>query len=459
MRLCPSSCIQHFDVTHTPVTQNSAETIIAEIIAVGSEMLTPFRQDTNSLFLTAELNTLGVSVAFKTIVGDSLSQLTDAIRIALRRAGLVLISGGLGPTEDDLTREALAAALDLPLLRSDALLDSLRRRFAARNIPMPPNNSKQADILDTAEILPNPNGSAVGQYVTATVDGQPRIAILLPGPPRELKPLFTAEALPRLRAALPAAHLARRVLRMAVIPESLVDSKAAPIYTAYPDVETTILAGSGEIQLHFACAKPTAAEAEARVDSLASRIRDLMGDDIFSASGSPSDTPSSSQGQSLPETVLALLDARHLTLATAESCTGGLLAERLTAVPGASRTILGGTVAYTPASKSALLDIPADLLAQEGAVSPAVARLMAENIRTRTGADLAIAITGIAGPSPALDPAADAAKPIGLVHLAIAGAAGTTTHELLLSGDRDLIRLFATQHALDLLRRRLLQPA
>ncbi len=418
--------------------------MIAEIIAVGSEMLTPFRQDTNSLFLTAQLNDLGVTVAFKTIVGDSLAQLTDTVRAALHRVDLVLISGGLGPTEDDLTREALAAALNLSLHRDEALLESLRQRFAARSIPMPPNNSKQADVLEGATILPNANGSAAGQYLTATVDSQPRIAILLPGPPRELKALFTTECLPRLRTALPPAFLARRILRMAVIPESLVDSRTAPTYTTFPDVETTILAGSGEIQLHFRCAKPTAAEAQARVDILADRIATLMGDDIFSA-----------DDHSLPETVLALLESRRLTLAIAESCTGGLLAERLTAIPGASRTFIGGIVPYTPAIKSALLGIAPDLLAREGAVTAPVACLMAEAIRDRTGASIGIGITGIAGPS-VPDTGPDAHKPIGLVHLAIADATRTTTHELHLSGDRDRIRLFATQHALDLLRRRLL---
>ena len=420
--------------------------MIAEIIAVGSEMLTPFRQDTNSLFLTAQLNDLGVPVAFKTIVGDSLDQLTDTIRIALRRAGLVLISGGLGPTEDDLTREALAAALNLPLLRSDDLLTSLRARFAARNIPMPSNNAKQADVLDGAAILPNANGSAAGQYLETQVDGQRRIAILLPGPPTELKALFTGECLPRLRAALPPAFLARRVLRMALIPESLVDSRTAPIYSTFPDIQTTILAGSGEIQLHFVATKPTLAEAQARVDELAARIEHEMGADIFS-----------STNQSLPEVVLNLLSARHLTLATAESCTGGLLAERLTAIPGASHAVLGGTVTYTSAAKTTLLAIPEELIRTQGAVSDAVARAMAEAIRRQTGASTAIAITGIAGPTPPLDPPIDANKPVGLIHIALTDAAGTTGAELHLIGDRDRIRLFATQHALDLLRRRLLQ--
>ena len=417
----------------------------AEIIAVGSEMLTPFRQDTNSLFLTSELNALGVAVAFKTIVGDSLDQLTGAIRIALRRADLVLISGGLGPTEDDLTREALAAALNLPLLRSDDLLTSLRARFAARNIPMPPNNAKQADVLDGAAILPNANGSAAGQYLEAEVDGRRRITILLPGPPIELKALFRDECLPRLRAALPPAFLARRVLRMALIPESVVDSRTAPIYITYPDIETTILAGSGEIQLHFVATKPTLAEAQARVDALASQIEHEMGPDIFSSSN-----------QSLPEVVLDLLSSRKLTLATAESCTGGLLAERLTQVPGFSATTLGGIVPYSNALKTTLLGIPEDLIRTQGAVSDAVARAMAESIRRQTGAGIGIAITGIAGPASPLDPPADTSKPVGLVHIALTDADGTTSKELSLFGDRDRIRLFATQHALDLLRRSLL---
>ena len=418
--------------------------MIAEIIAVGSEMLTPHRQDTNSLFLTEQLNDLGVSVAFKTIVGDSLEHLTSAARIALRRADIVLFSGGLGPTEDDLTREALAAALGLSIHRDDILLASLHQRFAARGMAMPPNNLKQADVLSTATVLPNRAGSAAGQFLTADVDGQERIAILLPGPPIELKTVFTEQCRPRLADLLPPASIARRLLRMALIPESQVDARTAPIYNTYTDVETTILAGSGEIQLHFVCAKPTLAEAQARVDELADRVQLEMGDDIFSA-----------HSESLPEIVHLQLGMRHLTLAVAESCTGGLLAQRLTAIPNSSSTFLGGAVVYTTELKTEFAGVPKHLMDTAGPVSQEVACALAEGIRARTGASFGLSVTGLAGPGGG-PPGPDEKKPIGLVYIGLAGDSGTEWKEVHIPGDRERVRLWATQHALELLRRKLL---
>jgi len=423
--------------------------MIAEIIAAGSEMLTPFRQDTNSLYLTQGLNDLGVQVAFKTIVGDNLSHLTSAARTAISRADIVLFSGGLGPTEDDLTREAAAAALNVGIHVDNAALAALYKRFAARQMVMPPNNVKQAHVLDGAIVLENKNGSAPGQYLDTTVPGTHsevvrKIVILLPGPPKELKPLFDTQVKPLLAASLPPRHLASRTLRMALIPESHVDARTAPIYKQYTDVETTILAGAAEIQLHFLCAKPTQAEAQRRVDELAGKIEAEMDDTIFS-----------SHGESLEEVVLLNLGLRSLTLATAESCTGGLLAQRLTAIPGSSRYFLGGAVVYSDALKTAFAGVPAALVAKKGPVSPEVAQSLAEGIRTRTGASLGISITGIAGPGPGA-PGPDANKPIGLVYIALADGHRTQVKELNLPGDRERIRFWASQHALELIRHRLL---
>jgi nicotinamide-nucleotide amidase len=418
--------------------------MIAEIIAAGSEMLTPHRQDTNSLYLTSELNDLGVAVAFKTIVGDNLQHLTGAASIALSRADIVIFSGGLGPTEDDLTREAAAFALGIPLVRRPELLDQLADRFAKRGIAMTPNNAKQADILDGAEVLPNANGSAPGQFLAASLDTHHRrIVILLPGPPRELKPLFETEVRPRLAAILPPRYIAKRLLRMALIPESQADARTAPIYQQYPDIETTILAANGEIQLHFQTAAPTLAEAQARVDELAEKIELEMDEAVFS-----------SHCESLEEVVLLMLGLRSLTLAAAESCTGGLLAQRLTAIPGSSRYFLGGAVVYSDALKTAFADVPPDVIATSGPVSAPVARALADGIRARTGASIAISITGIAGPGPGTGP--DAAKPIGLVYIALADDLGTQVKELHIMGDRDRIRWWATQHALELIRKSLL---
>jgi nicotinamide-nucleotide amidase len=413
--------------------------MIAEIIAAGSEMLTPYRQDTNSLFLTAQLNDLGVTVAFKTIVGDSLEHLTSAARIALSRADIVLFSGGLGPTEDDLTREAAASALGRPLHRDPALLTVLAKRFAARRMVMPENNLRQTDVIDGATILLNANGSAPGQYIDTAIDGHRKIVILLPGPPRELKAMFQAAVLPILAPTLPPRHLAKRQLRMALIPESQVDARTAPIYKQYPDIETTILAGHAEIQLHFLCAKDTLAEAQARIEELAERVEHEMGDAIFS-----------SGGESLEEIVLLHLGMRHFTLAVAESCTGGLLAERLTSIPNSSLIFAGGAVVYNQAMKTAFAGVPPSLFAAHGAVSPEVARALAEGIRARAQTSFGIAITGLAGPSGGTG--LDAEKPIGLVYIAVAMPTETQVREVHIPGDRDRIRLWATQHALEMLR-------
>jgi len=418
--------------------------MIAEIIAVGSEMLTPHRQDTNSLFITAGLNDLGVVVGFKTIVGDNPRHLIEAIHNALRRADILILSGGLGPTEDDLTRECVAEALDLDLLTDAATVLSLQARFKARRMEMPPNNLKQAQVLDGAEILPNLNGSAPGQWletVIRTADGltHRRLIILLPGPPKELKALFTDEVRPRLAEVLPPHFLARRVLRMALIPESTVDARTAPIYSRFKDVETTILAGHGEIQLHFLCAKPTQEEAEDRVDQVAELVEREMGDSIFS-----------SDGESLEEIVLLMLGLRGFSLAVAESCTGGLLAERITAIPNASRNFLGGAIVYSNDLKVSFCKVPAKLIQQKGAVSPEVARALAEGIRERSKASLGLSITGIAGPAIADGPDSD--KPVGLVYIGLADEEDTQVKQFMIPGDRDRVRLWATQYALEMLR-------
>jgi nicotinamide-nucleotide amidase len=416
--------------------------MLAEIIAIGSEMLTPHRQDTNSLYLTAGLNDLGVSVAFKTIVGDNRRHLISAILIALKRADVVLLSGGLGPTEDDLTRECVAEALHLSLHRDPQLLEVLRQRFAARNMAMPSNNIRQADVLTGATLLPNPNGSAPGQWIDTIHDGFRKLLILLPGPPKELKPIFDADCKPRLAAILPSNHLARRTLRMALIPESQVDARTAPIYQQFDDVETTILAGHAEIQLHFVSVKSTLREAEARVSAVVDLVAQEMGDDIFSFNG-----------ESIEQIVLLLLGVHNQTLSVAESCTGGWLGERLTAVPNSSRVFVGGAITYSDRSKSALADVPSFLIQQHGAVSEPVARALAEGIRRRTGSTLGLGITGIAGPATAHGP--DAEKPVGLVYIALSDGNHTQIKQISIAGDRERVRLWATQHALEMLRRHL----
>lgn len=412
----------------------------AEIIAVGSELLTPHRQDTNSLYLTEKLNELGVEVRFKCVVGDDREGLIAAAKLAMRRSEITIFMGGLGPTEDDLTREAVAEALGLKLTRDAEMVAKLEERFAKRGLKMSPNNLKQADILSSAAVLPNTMGTAPGQWISGKYDGRERILLLLPGPPYELKALFDAECIPRLRAKIPPQRIASRVLKVAMMPESQVDAQVAPIYKAYTDVETTILAGAGEIQLHFRCRKESQAEAEARVEDLVGKIEDELGDAIFSR-----------KGETIEQIVSYLLQMRGMTLAVAESCTGGLLAERITSLSGSSRYFLGGAVVYSNELKTQFANVPKALIDKHGAVSREVAAAMAEGIRKRCLSSYGLAITGVAGPTGGTEQ-----KPVGLVYIALAGDEGTQVVERNFPGDRKRIRTFATVQALEMIRRALL---
>jgi nicotinamide-nucleotide amidase len=422
--------------------EQEAAPMKSEIIAVGSEMLTPFRQDTNSLYLTEKLNELGVTVTFKTIVGDRRKDLLNAIHSALGRTDIVVLMGGLGPTEDDLTREAVAEALSLTLRRDASQVSALAARAASWRMPMPQNNMKQADVLEGATILPNPNGSAPGQWLDTTYSGYRKLLMLVPGPPNECRPLFDAECIPRLRELLPPATIAKRTLRAAMIPESQADKLLAPIYTTYADVETTILAKTGDIQLTLLCSKPNGEAARARVDELAERLEEALEDCFYSSGGESS--------ESLEQIVLYYLGLRQCTLTVAESCTGGLIAQRITSVPGSSRSFLGGAIVYSNALKTAFAGVAPDLIAEHGAVSQEVAEALATGIRQRTGATLGLGVTGIAGPSGGSE-----AKPVGLVYIALSDGEKTDFVKRTFPGDRERIRQWAAQQALDLIRQRL----
>ena len=412
----------------------------SEIIAVGSEMLTPFRQDTNSLYLTEKLNAIGVIVAFKTIVGDRRDDLISAIKTALTRTDILILMGGLGPTEDDLTREAVADALSLTLRRDATQVAALHARAATWRISMPQNNLKQADVLEGATVLPNPNGSAPGQWLDVTFSGFRKLVMLLPGPPHECTPLFDAECLPRLRAIAPPRNIAVRTLKAAMIPESQADKLLAPIYSTYTDVETTLLAHTGDLQITLICSESSAEAAEERVNELAELIEDALAEWFYS-----------SQGDTLEQIVLYYLGLRQATLAVAESCTGGLIAQRITSVPGASRSFLGGAVVYSDPLKTSFAGVPPDLIAKHGAVSAEVAKALASGIRARTGATIGLGVTGIAGPTGATD-----SKAVGLVHIAVSDAQGTDAIDRTFRGDRQRVREWAAQFALDLVRRRLM---
>ena len=412
----------------------------AEIIAIGSEMLTPHRQDTNSLYLTEKLNDLGVEVRVKSVVGDLAEDLVAATKLAMRRSDIIIFSGGLGPTEDDLTREAVAEALGLGLQRDLGIIKKLEERFAKRGYKFSANNAKQADVIESADVLPNSNGTAPGQWISGKYDGHERILILLPGPPNELKALFEDQCIPRLRERIPQQHIATRTLRIALMPESQVDARVAPIYKTYADVQSTILAGAGEIQLHFRCRKESLAAADARVEELAEKVETELGDAIFSR-----------KGESLEQIVSYLLQMRGMTLAVAESCTGGLLAQRITSLSGSSRYFLGGAVVYSNPLKTQFANVPKTLIDKHGAVSREVAAGLAEGIRKRCVSSYGIGITGVAGPTGGTEQ-----KPVGLVYVALAGEEGTQVVEKNFPGDRKRIRWFATQQALEMVRRALL---
>ena len=415
-----------------------------EIIAVGSELLTPYRQDTNSLYLTEKLNEIGVAVTFKTIVGDRQRDLVNAVRTALARADLIAVMGGLGPTEDDLSREAVAEALGVTVRRDAQLVAALAARFAARRIQMTDNNLKQADIIEGAQTLPNPNGTAVGlwldtKFVTKGAAHR-KLVMLVPGPPNECKPLFANECIPRLRAILPVRHIAKRILKATMIPESTADALLAPIYSRYKDVDTTILAGNCEIQLQVTCSKPTLEAAQQRVDELATKMEEALDQHLFS-----------STNETLEQIVLYYLEMKQQTLAVAESCTGGLLSQRLTSISGSSRSFLGGAVVYSNELKTDFANVPAELITRHGAVSTEVAEAMARGIRQRVGSSIGVGITGIAGPGGDTEE-----KPVGLVYIAVSDAQRTQSLECNFRGDRERIRQWASQQALDMLRRRLM---
>jgi len=410
--------------------------LIAEIIAVGSELLTPFRSDTNSLWLTGRLNGVGIEVRQKTIVGDDDARLEEAIRDALKRSNVVVLTGGLGPTEDDITRKIAARALGRRLSLDDRVLEDIRAKFQHWGRKMPEINARQAMVLEGAEVLDNPNGTAPGMYV----EYDSRVVVLLPGPPREMRPMFETLVEPKLSAKAGGLKVARRVLKVAGMGESAVDERIAPVYTQYKNPQTTILFNRSEIEIHLTAQGKSEAEAELLLDGLAGQIEERLGDAVFAF-----------RGESMEEVVGLRLGVNGFTLAVAESCTGGLIAERLTEVAGSSAYFMQGVVTYSNESKTRLLGVPAELIATRGAVSAEVAEAMAEGAKERAGTDFGLAVTGIAGPGGGTQE-----KPVGLVYIALADDAHTEHRRLMLPGDRHLIRWRASQAALDLLRRRLI---
>jgi len=407
----------------------------AEIIAVGSELLTPLHVDTNSLYLTEKLNTLGIEVRFKTVVGDRREDLAAAFRSALARSPLIILTGGLGPTEDDINREVVAELLNRPLHEVEELRQRLQERFARLGRAMPANNLRQVLVPEGAEWLDNQQGTAPGIWIEH--DGH--IVVLLPGPPRELEPMFDSQCLPRLAHHAGSQKIRTRVYKIVGLPESDVDQRIAPIYKAYSNPTTTVLATPGAIEVHLRARAASTEEADAALLELGDKIELALGDHVFS-----------SQGESLEEVVGMYLVMRQKTVAVAESCTGGLLAERVTRIPGSSKFFLGGAICYSNELKSTLAGVPPSLIEAQGAVSKPVAQALAEGIRARAGASIGIGITGIAGPG-----GGTVEKPVGLVFIALADERGTQVREFHFPGPRDRVRLWASQMALEMIRRRI----
>ena len=416
----------------------------AEVIAVGSEMLGSTRTDTNSLYVAERLSEIGIDVHVKDIVGDEREDLAAVFRLALDRVDLVVLTGGLGPTDDDLTREVVAEVLDLPMSIDETIVDKIRARFERRGLTMPEVNRRQAQVPRGARVLDNPNGTAPGLLIEIEHDGARgrQAIVLLPGPPREMKPMLDRLCTGRLASLAGGERTFRTSLYLTGLGESHVEQKVQPIYSRWrdrtPPISTTILAAMGQIELHLSERDTDETRGRATLARAKDELMEVVGEYVYST-----------DGRTMEEVAGDLLKARGLTIATAESCTGGLLLSRLTDVPGSSAYVRGGIVAYANDEKTSLLGVPADLIAAHGAVSEPVAVAMAEGIRERTGADVAVGITGIAGPG-----GGTPEKPVGTVVIAVivpGHPAYVRTYQFL--GGRAMVKFQATQAAMDRVRR------
>ena len=409
----------------------------AEILAIGSELLTPFRTDSNSLFITARLNDLGISVVGKAVVGDRRDDLARALRLSLERADLVVLTGGLGPTDDDVTREAVAEALGLPLDEDPAIIERLRARFAARGLEMPEINRRQAQVLRGAAVLPNPNGTAPGQWV----EHEGRVIVLLPGPPREMRPMLETVVAERLEPVAAGARIYRRVVKIAGRTESHVEQIAQPVYAAWqqwtPPVATSILASPGQIELHLSVRAETQQQGEGALERAVHDVLAVLGSDVYST-----------DGRALEQVVGDLLRGCGWRVATAESCTGGLVCSRLTDVPGSSDYVDRGFVCYSNQAKTEWLGVAEEMIREHGAVSEPVGVAMAAGARQRAGVDLGVGITGVAGPG-----GGSAEKPVGTVVVAVAWEGGHTVERFRFPGGREQVKFQASQAALTMMRR------
>lgn len=410
----------------------------AEIIAIGSELLTPERTDTNSLWFTERLNEIGVEVKLKTIVGDDKSRLEETIRDAIKRSDIVITTGGLGPTEDDVTRPVAARAIGRELVYHTDIEDHLRERFRNWGREMPEINKRQAFVIEGADVLPNPNGSAGGMLVE--IDD--KVLAIFPGPPRENQPMFTDHVFPKLKALSGDVLVRKRILRVTGMGESAIDEAIAPIYQEYKDVQTSILFSKSEVEVHISASASDESKANATLDELANKIAAKLGIAVFATNG-----------ETMEHVIAKLLTDRGETVSTVESCTGGLIARRLTELAGSSKYFIEGAVTYSNEAKVRTVKVRQETLDKFGAVSKETAEEMARGMRERADTDYAISVTGIAGPDGGSEE-----KPVGTVWFGLADRENVKTMRFVFPGDRYLIRWRSSQAALDLLRRTLLRP-
>lgn len=416
----------------------------AEIIAVGSELLGSTRTDSNSLYISQRLSDIGIDLHVKRVVGDDRTDLATAFRDALDHADVVVFTGGLGPTDDDLTRDVVSDVLQLPMTVDETIVDRIRARFERRGLTMPEVNRRQGQVPRGAAVLDNPNGTAPGLLIEHAGARGPQVIVLLPGPPREMQPMFDRVCEGPLRGFAGGERTYRTSLFLTGRGESHVEQKAQPVYSKWrdwqPPISTTILAAMGQIELHLSLRDSDEARGRAALARAKDELLAAVGDDVYST-----------DGRIMEQVVGDLLKSRGLTIAAAESCTGGLFSSRLTDIAGSSAYVVGGVVAYRNDEKIALLGVPADLIGAHGAVSEPVAMAMADGIRLRTGASVTVGITGIAGPD-----GGTPQKPVGTVAIAVIvpeQPAYVRTYQFV--GGRAMVKFQASQAAMDRVRRML----
>lgn len=411
----------------------------AELISTGTEILLGQILNTNAQYLGQRMAQLGINVYFQTTVGDNEQRLTEALQIALERSEIVVITGGLGPTMDDLTKEALARFLGLKMFIDEASLKHIEEFFCARGRKMPEVNKKQALIPEGATVISNKMGTAPG----VIIENAGKIIVVLPGPPVEMQPMFAETVEPYLKKRLGEDKLTivSRVLRILGMGESTVQEHIEDLVIAQTNPTVAFLAPGGEVLVRLTARAKTEIEARKMIKVLETEIRKRIGDYIYGA-----------DDENLEKVVAVLLKKRGLTVSTAESCTGGLIAKRLTDIPGISENYLYGMVTYDNQAKIQLLGVSPNILEKYGAVSEETALEMARGVRQAVGTDLALAVTGIAGPG-----GGTPEKPLGLVYIGFADRDTTIVQRFLFVGDRETIRWQAANSALNSLRKYLIQ--